>query len=128
MLERATWPRPMEEQIEDVSWHSERYGRSMAGCRIPDGGHAMSYIKDESRKNWTHDESNNVTFSEINTGALLRIADAVEKIAFRYDELIRQRDCAQNEVTRLRGIRTKLERSNASLRGHLKRAKKTKEQ
>ena len=87
----------------------------------------MSYIKDESRKNWTHDERKNVTFEVVNTGALLRIADAAEKMAFRYDELIRQRDYAQNEVTRLCGIRAKLERSNASLRGHLKRAKKAKE-
>ena len=86
----------------------------------------MSYIKDESRKNWTHDESKNVTFSEINTGALLRIADAVEKMAERYTELIRDKEFLEVRVKGLRERNEFLERSNASLRGHLRSAKKVK--
>ena len=84
-------------------------------------------FREASRLDWGEEASLGCTGEEINRGALLRIADAVEKMAFRYDELIRQHDYAQNEVTRLRGIRAKLERSNASLRGHLKRVKKAKE-
>jgi len=84
-------------------------------------------FREASSMDWGKEAGLGCTNEEINQGALLRIADAVEKMAQRYDELIRQRDYAQNEVTRLRGIRQHLERSNASLRGHLKRAKKAKE-
>jgi hypothetical protein len=45
-------------------------------------------------------------------------------MAERHTELIRQRDYFEGEVKRLRAIREHLERSNASLRGHLKRMKK----
>lgn len=86
----------------------------------------MSYIKDESRRNWTHDESKEVSFEEINTGAMLRIADAVEKMAERYTELISYTESLETRVKRLRDRNEFLERSNASLRGHLRRAKKVK--
>jgi regulator of replication initiation timing len=86
----------------------------------------MSYIKDESRKNWTHDESKKVTFEEINTGALMRIADAVEKMAERYTELIHDKEFLEVRVKRLHERNEFLERSNASLRGHLRSAKKVK--
>lgn len=79
--------------------------------------------KDVSRINWGS-EQENFSLDQINTGALLRIADAAEKMAERHTELIRQRDYFEGEAKRLRLIREKLERSNASLRGHLKRAKR----
>jgi len=77
-----------------------------------------------SRVDWGKEESKGCTLEQINTGAFLRIADATEKMAERHTELIRQRDYLDGEVKRLRAIREHLERSNASLRGHLKRAKK----
>lgn len=80
--------------------------------------------KDSSRTNWGQDETKGMTLEQINTGAMLRIADATEKMAERHTELIRQRDYFEAEVKRLRAIREHLERSNASLRGHLKRAKR----
>jgi hypothetical protein len=80
--------------------------------------------KKGSRIDWGNEESQGMTLEQINTGAVLRIADAAEKMAERHTELIRQRDYFEGEVKRLRAIRQSLERSNASLRGHLKRTKK----
>lgn len=77
-----------------------------------------------SKTDWGNEESQGVTLEQINTGAILRIADATEKMAERHTELIRQRDYFEGEVKRLLAIREHLERSNASLRGHLRRAKK----
>lgn len=77
-----------------------------------------------SRTDWGNQETQGMTLAQINTGAMLRIADATEKMAERHTELIRQRDYFEGEVKRLRAICEHLERSNASLRGHMKRAKK----
>lgn len=80
--------------------------------------------RDSSRKNWGQDGEAPLTLEQINTGAMLRIADATEKMAQRHTELIRQGDYFEAEVRRLRVIRAHLERGNASLRGHLQRARK----
>jgi len=77
-----------------------------------------------SRIDWGCDENEALNLEQVNTGALLRIADATEKMAEHHTELIRQRDDFEREVKRLRDIRDHLERSNASLRGHLKRIKR----
>lgn len=76
-----------------------------------------------SRIDWGS-TADSFTLDQINTGALLRIADATEKMSVRHTELMQQRDYFEAEVKRLKVIRDRLERSNASLRGHLKRAKK----
>jgi len=84
-------------------------------------------LREASRRDWGSDASRSGTVilaEDIRTGALLRIADAVEKMAERHTELIRQRDYYENEVKRLRTKREHLERSNASLRGHLSLKKK----
>lgn len=85
---------------------------------------AHESYKDSSRRNWGQESGLGLTLEQINTGAMLRIADATEKMAQRHTELIRQRDYFEDEAERLRAICEHLERSNASLRGHLKRAKK----
>lgn len=65
-----------------------------------------------------------MTLEQINAGSLMRIADATEKMAHRHTELIEQRDRFErwykNELERVEHLR----RSNAALRGHLKRLKK----
>lgn len=77
-----------------------------------------------SRIDWGDEEHKGCTLEQINTGAFLRIADATEKMAERHTELMRQRDYFESKVKQLQAIREHLERSNASLRGHLKLAKK----
>lgn len=48
--------------------------------------------RDETKKNYgTHSEPP-LTRDQLNTGCMLRIADAVEKMATNHDLLIRQRD------------------------------------
>lgn len=84
----------------------------------------MATLQEVSRKEWRTAAASGVpTYTELQIGALQRIADATEKMAQDYDALLHQRNYYKGEVERLRGIRTTLERSNAALRGHLKRAK-----
>jgi predicted nuclease with TOPRIM domain len=80
--------------------------------------------REGSKTNWGSETgSEGMTLEQINTGCLLRIADATDKMAQRHTELIEQRDRFErwykNEQKRVEY----LERSNAALRGHLKRAK-----
>lgn len=87
---------------------------------------AERYYREESRRNYHTKDDKNFTPEELRTGSLLRIADAVEKMAVNYTAL-------QNEVAYLKERKTSLEgqvnrllRSNAALRGCLKRFKKKK--
>ncbi|MFZ3193710.1 MAG: hypothetical protein WA154_10975 [Moraxellaceae bacterium] len=72
--------------------------------------------------------SESLTLEQINTGSLLRIADSLEKVAIRHTELMRERDYWERECRAAREDRDALRRSNASLRGHMKRVKAKKEQ
>lgn len=86
----------------------------------------LSY-KEQSRSNWGSN-SGGLTLDQIQAGAVLRIADAVEKMAQRHTELIAQRDNferrlrseeGENEYLRrrvnaLRGVVTKLKKSGAA--------------
>lgn len=77
-----------------------------------------------SKIDWGNEESNGVNLEQINTGAMLRIADATEKMAQRHTELIRDRDYWERRAKNAEmALETERHRS-ASLRGHLKRAKK----
>lgn len=82
-------------------------------------------LRDESRKNWGTANNEHLSLEQINTGALLRLADATEKMAQRYTSLIDERDRLDSMYKAERKISRILERSNAALRGHLKRAKNT---
>ena len=78
-----------------------------------------------SRLDWGTDESAALGIDQINTGALLRIADAVEQMAQRHTELMRERDFWERRATEEeRALKVERHRT-ASLRGHLKRAKRT---
>lgn len=86
---------------------------------------AFHSYREGSRTNWGVIKGDaKLTIEQINCGALLRIADAVELMAKRYTDLIDQRDHQQRRADRLEESLYRLHRSNAALRGHLKRAKK----
>ena len=59
----------------------------------------------------------------IQLGCLQRIADAAEKMASSYDALRKQSDCYKRCFEEEQAYSMRLRRSNAALRGHLKRAK-----
>ena len=80
-----------------------------------------SYRK-ESRTDWgTSDDK--VTLEQINTGAILRIADATEAMAKNHVQLQAERDRLQQWYDQERERAAKLERSNAALRGQITRLK-----
>jgi len=79
--------------------------------------------RDESRINWGTESNKGLTLEQINTGALLRIADASEKMAQRHTELIRDRDYWERRCRNAEESLNQERRRTAALRGHLKRAK-----
>lgn len=89
---------------------------------------AFSSYRERSRENWgtpySSDEKPALTIEQINSGCLLRIADATEAMAANYVRL-------QSEVDYLKRRRDQLERDNnrlcrqvSSLRGVITRLKK----
>jgi hypothetical protein len=80
-------------------------------------------LKTESRRDWTT-ESENFSLDQIQTGALLRIADALEKIAQNHDSLIRDRDFYRNQAATLRQSSEFWQRSRNALRGQITKMKK----
>lgn len=83
----------------------------------------MPTIKDASRGNYST-QTDAPTWQEVRDGALLRIADATEKMAQRHTELMRERDYYEQLAnSRAEHIR-RLERSNAALRGVIARMKR----
>lgn len=83
-------------------------------------------LREASKTNWVS-TNESPTLEQINTGCLLRIADSVEKMALRHTELMRDRDYWERECRAVRKDRDSLSRSNASLRGHMKRMKAKKD-
>lgn len=81
--------------------------------------------REDSRINWGSDTPGH-SIEQLNCGALLRIADATEKVALRHTELIRERDYWESRCRSVDAECNKLSRSNAALRGHIKRLKGTK--
>lgn len=82
--------------------------------------------RDASRTNWGRDKAE-VTDEHIKLGAVLRIADAVELMAKRYQQLVDDRDMYERWYQSERATVLKLGRSNAALRGHIARLKKSKQ-
>ncbi len=64
------------------------------------------------------------TIDNINTGSLQRIADATEKIAANYDDLLRAKKSAEESRDYWRSRAQRLELSMRSLRGYVTRLKK----
>lgn len=81
-------------------------------------------FKEESKKSdWGTTTDAPLNIEQINLGAMLRIADATEKMAQRHTELIDQRDYYKSERDRLWKEVNRISHSNAALRGHLRRIK-----
>lgn len=82
--------------------------------------------RDESRKNWGRTLPQNQTISEddIKLGAILRIADAAEAMAKNHVALQNDRDYLARRVRELDAVCARLSRSNAGLRGVIKRMKR----
>lgn len=76
--------------------------------------------REASKANRGTEESKGLTL----TGAILRIADAAEKMAQRHTDLMRERDGWERRAKDAERALGEERRRTASLRGHLKRAKK----
>jgi len=82
--------------------------------------------REESRNHWGAelDSSTNLSIEQINCGALLRIADATEKMAQSYQALIEDRDYyKKRHIECVQEIRS-LKKSNSALRGQITKLKK----
>ena len=83
----------------------------------------MTY-QEISRKGWNAGNGTGATMEDIKLGALLRIAEALEKMGVPYDNMIRDRDYQKRRKEDLEQEKRILLRANAALRGHIKRMKK----
>lgn len=82
--------------------------------------------REESKGNWgtTVEYGVNITTEQLQTGAILRIADATEKVASNYDAMREDRDRYKRWYEDQKDRNAKLWRSNNSLRGAITRFKK----
>ena len=80
-----------------------------------------------SLENWGCDEGVGLTVEQINCGALLRIADATEKMAQRHTELIDRANRLQRDYDRACERNARQERRIAALRGVITKMRKAKE-
>ena len=81
--------------------------------------------RNESRIDWGTPDEGGLSLDQINTGALLRIADAVERMAENYDLMQRDRDFwKESALSAERSLDTE-HRRTAALRGLIKRMRAT---
>ena len=78
----------------------------------------------ESRMEWGRRTLDDLTNDEVQTGALLRIADAVEKMAQSYDRMRIDRDWWKGEAERTQEEAKRLRHIIRGLRGALTKAKR----
>lgn len=76
-------------------------------------------MRETSKIDWDHQDNN----AAIQLGCLQRIADASEKMAANYSSLLGDNDFLRARVNLLRGQVDTLRRSNAALRGYVRRLK-----
>ena len=80
--------------------------------------------REESQKIWGSSEGAQLNIEQINCGAILRIADATEKMASNYIALENDYKWMKSSKESWRREAERLRKSNAALRGHLNRLKK----
>lgn len=85
---------------------------------------AFQAYREESKKNWGTSEDGGLTDDQIRTGAILRIADALEVMAENHDKLVRDRDWLRERLKEEEWRGKTMRRANAALRGHVSRLKK----
>lgn len=86
----------------------------------------MASFKDHSKTNWTPspDTADYPGHERVMIGCMQRIADATEKMAGNYTALQNNVDWYKRREKDNRAQIERLVRSNAALRGHIKRLKK----
>ena len=82
--------------------------------------------REESKGNWGIYQEETLNLDQINTGAILRIADATEKMASNYVKMENELSYYKKQSLQRYDEIEKLRRSNAALRGVIKRMKKSK--
>lgn len=86
---------------------------------------AFRNYRDASRINWgNEDTGNGLSLEQINTGAMLRVADACELMAKNHDQLVRAKEAAERSVQFWRNQANSLQRSNNALRGQITKLRK----
>lgn len=73
--------------------------------------------REASKIDWGGDVSCSLSLEQINTGALLRIADATEKMASRYTELLNETERLKRREDEQRSAINRLYRRISSLKG-----------
>ncbi len=80
--------------------------------------------RERSKLNWGTKEGENLTIEQVNCGAILRIADATEKMAHSYVQLIEDRDYYKRRYEEELASGKRMSRQIAALKGHINRMKK----
>lgn len=86
-------------------------------------GEFRSYKNESRDTDWGNSNGSLLTLEQLQFGAILRIADAVELMAKRYTDLLDEKGYWEARAKTLRRELGYVRRSNSALRGHLKRAK-----
>lgn len=82
---------------------------------------AQKYFKQESKKDWYTSVS--ITNDDLQTGALMRIADATELMASNYLKLQNDYKYMKEDRDRYRDWYHKEQKKSAALKGHITRLK-----
>lgn len=80
--------------------------------------------RNESRADWGIEQDGSLTIEQINCGAILRIADATEKMAESYDRVRNQRDYYESRAKSLGAEVDRLVRQRNALRGVITKLKR----
>lgn len=86
---------------------------------------SLKNFRSQSRDvQWAHDADKTSSLEQINCGSLLRIADAAEKMALRFTELIDANKRLQNHVDQLRKLAEVRRRQTGAAKGQITKLKK----
>ena len=80
--------------------------------------------REGSKANWGVNGQESLTLEQVQTGAILRIADATEKMAVNHAQLLRDLDYYKGAYKSHQNQIDALSRSNAALKGQITKLKK----
>lgn len=83
-----------------------------------------NYREESKSLGWGSDQTQNLSLEQLQTGAILRIADATEKMAQNYARMENDLAMYKRWYEQEKATSERLYKSNAALRGHIKRLKK----
>lgn len=84
---------------------------------------AFKSYREESRTDWGYTQVGGLNNEQIKLGAILRIADAAEKMAQNYARMENDLAMYKRWYEQEKADNQRMARSNAALRGHIKRLK-----